>query len=635
MLWLVTLVPAFGALVPVTFGRRWRRGTLAAAAAGVVGLTLVLAGLAVAGQWTGALTWHGPLALTARLDRVSATLLVLVPAVALPVVVFAAWHESTRGIARLMTLLIAFVGAMELLVMADDFVTLIVGWELVGACSWGLICHEWHADEPPRDAAAAFITTRMGDLGLFVAAMVTFAGTGSFGFDALHGLPDAPMGIAAAGILVAAAAKSAQVPFAFWLFNAMSGPSSASALLHAATMVAAGAYLLIRLHPALEPVAWFSPAAVSIGLVTALAGGLVAILQPHAKKLLAASTSAHYGLMFTAIGAGYPAVGLVHLVMHAWFKAPLFLAAGVVTRARHTHLLALLAGERRLPILAALAAVATAALAGLPPLGAAWSKELVGAAAGHYGHWLTVGVLMAGAASAVYAARWQMQALGPQEFTGTGTSHEHPWPLLAIGAASVVTMLTSLLWLPPLHDAVGAWLGTSLPAPPPWERGAALCLLAVGLYVGCWLALDRPHLGRRTRSASAADWLGLPRLAGRCVADPVRRLAELAARFDDAVIDQPATGLAAIASAFGRGLGRADDQVLDRTVGMLARSGLRAATLGRSVAEAIVEGAVNGTARIVLAAGADTTRLESGLAHHYLSWVAVGAIAFVVIVLMV
>ncbi|MGY8822312.1 MAG: proton-conducting transporter transmembrane domain-containing protein, partial [Pseudomonadales bacterium] len=130
-------------------------------------------------------------------------------------------------------------------------------------------------------------------------------------------------------ILLACAAKSAQLPFSPWLFAAMSGPTPVSALLHAATMVAAGVYLLIRLHQTLDAVAWFAPLAIGLGLATALAGGVVASLQGHAKKLLAASTSSHYGLMWLAVGAGYPGAALLHFVTHAFFKAGLFLAAGI------------------------------------------------------------------------------------------------------------------------------------------------------------------------------------------------------------------------------------------------------------------------------------------------------------------
>ena len=123
------------------------------------------------------------------------------------------------------------------------------------------------------------------------------------------------------GLLLAAASKSGQIPFAPWLFRAMSGPISVSALLHAATMVAAGAFILLRLEPFLASMPGLPGAIIAVGAATALSGGIVALLQTHAKRLLAASTSAQYGLMFVAVGAGYPGVAFLHLVAHAAFKA--------------------------------------------------------------------------------------------------------------------------------------------------------------------------------------------------------------------------------------------------------------------------------------------------------------------------
>ncbi len=177
-----------------------------------------------------------------------------------------------------------------------------------------------------------------GDLGIWFAAASALVTGGSFDFQALSAVAGGPSANwMAAGILVAAAAKSAQGPFAAWLFRAMEGPSSVSALLHSSTMVAAGAWLLLRLHEPLSAVAWFGPAAIALGLTTALTGGISAIVQPDAKRLLAASTSAQYGLMFVAVGAGYSAAGLIHLVTHAAFKALLFLAAGTAISLTGSH----------------------------------------------------------------------------------------------------------------------------------------------------------------------------------------------------------------------------------------------------------------------------------------------------------
>ncbi len=330
MLWIPILLPVLAVPGLLLLTRRTRdekslRSTLALGSTTTLGATALAAGIAIHQGWTGRLVWSGTLTLHLKLEPFSSVMAVLVPVVAAAVVLYAAFHEERPGLRRLVVLLTAFVGGMELLVCAADLLALIVGWELVGALSWALIAHHWRQADHPRQANVAFVVTRTGDLGLFVAAGLTFAHTGSFTYEALASLDTTVLSLAVAGIVVAAAAKSAQVPFAPWLFSAMAGPPSVSALLHSATMVAAGAFLLARLQPTLTMVSWFAPAVVALGLATALAGSLVALLQTHSKKLLAGSTSAHYGLMFVATGAGYPAVAILHLVAHAFFKAPKFL----------------------------------------------------------------------------------------------------------------------------------------------------------------------------------------------------------------------------------------------------------------------------------------------------------------------
>ncbi|BBI65522.1 hypothetical protein HSBAA_PA_1250 (plasmid) [Vreelandella sulfidaeris] len=302
----------------------------------------------------------------------SAVFAIVVPLIATLIIAYSAYHESepvsegvpTRPPVRLVALLTAFVGAMELLVLAEDLVTLLIAWELVGACSWALIAHEWQEGDNLRDAAWAFLVTRFGDLGLYIAAAAAFAGTGSFAFADLSQLDGWLLDVFVAGAVLAAAAKSAQVPFSPWLFAAMSGPTPVSALLHAATMVAAGIYLVIRLHAEMAAVAWFGPVAITLGLATALAG-VVAYLQRHAKKLLAASTSAQYGLMWLAVGAGFPGVALVHFVTHAFTKAALFLAAGIAERHVGSYSLNTMRLGRLLPGIAVATMVASLALAGL------------------------------------------------------------------------------------------------------------------------------------------------------------------------------------------------------------------------------------------------------------------------------
>ncbi|MDQ2735513.1 MAG: NADH-quinone oxidoreductase subunit L, partial [Pseudomonadota bacterium] len=253
MLWLLALLPAMtGALLLAA--RSHRRGMLALIAGLGLAGTLALVPIAVSAGWTGSLQWSATLALQATLTPLSALVAALVPAVALPVLVYAAYREREAGLLRLMSLLLLFCGAMELLVTANDLLTLLIGWEIVGACSWALIAHEWRDAANPSSARYAFVVTRFGDLGLFLAAMSAYAGSGSFAYADLARLDAQHLAVVAFGIILSAASKSGQIPFSPWLFRAMAGPTAVSALLHAATMVAAGAYLLARLQPMLSPV---------------------------------------------------------------------------------------------------------------------------------------------------------------------------------------------------------------------------------------------------------------------------------------------------------------------------------------------------------------------------------------------
>jgi NADH:ubiquinone oxidoreductase subunit 5 (subunit L)/multisubunit Na+/H+ antiporter MnhA subunit len=607
MLWTLALLPAAGGLAAglAPAARPWQ----GAVAGGVLAATLLLAGLAVAGGWDGALVWSGPLRLTAALTPASAAMVLLVPAIALPILLYAVAHEAQAGLRRLSAVMLLFVAGMQLLVIADDFLTLLIGWELVGACSWALIGHYWQDRANPQSGLYAFIATRLGDLGLFVSAMAVFAGSGSLAFDALSGLEAPYLSLAAFGLLVSAAAKSGQLPFAPWLFRAMAGPTPVSALLHAATMVAAGAYVLIRLQPALQAAPGFDSAVLALGLATALTAGVVGVLQNHAKRLLAASTSAHYGLMFVAVGAGYPGIALLHLVAHAGFKALLFLAAGIAGHRAGSFRLERMGFGRALPLAAAVTAVGTLALAGMPPLGGAWTKEAVVAAAGHHAAWAAVAAMLAGALSAAYAVRFHLLAFGHERAEGAGSDGDGSGgrppagEYAGLGLLAALSVAISALWVPWVADWVAALTGIEVPAAKTWEVVASFALLALAL-VGGWLVARRwPALGAEGTAARAADWLQLPAAIRTLVTRPVAGLAGAAARADDRVVD---AGVA-LAAAFGEWLAR----------------------LGQRVGETLTDGLPEGSARLVGLGGRNARRLQTGLSHHYYALIAVGTLAAV------
>lgn len=623
MLWSLAIIPILtgaGLLVAGLRSRLW----LGALACGALGFTVVLAFTAAINDWTGRLVWSEALVLTAKLTPASTTMAVLVPAIALPVLAYASTHEHRPGLTRLIALLLIFVGGMELLVIADDLLTLLIGWELVGACSWGLIGHEWRDPDNPSSGQYAFVMTRFGDLGMFAAAMATFAGTGSFAFDALAGLSTPYLQVTAFGILLSAASKSGQVPFSPWLFRAMAGPTSVSALLHAATMVAAGAYLLVRLYPLLGQTDGFATGTVVIGIATALSGGLVAVLQSHSKKLLAASTSAHFGLMFVAVGAGYPAVALLHLVAHAAFKALLFLAAGVAGERAGTYALHRMGFGRVLPVTAALSAIGALSLAGVPPLVGGWTKEAIVSAAEHRSVWLTVGVMVAGALSAAYATRFQLLAYGLGKNAPPGFAPSKA-ELAGMGLLAALTLLLSLLWLPSINEGAAWFLAADIPTSGATTFVVSILLLALGLLAGMFLARRYPALGSVGLPATAADWLGLPSFIDAAVTQPFYRIAKGAARFDDTVLDALPRTVRHTAIFISGMVSRVDRRVVDRGIEATATFTAWLARIGNRIGETIADGLPEGSARLVGLIGADARQIQTGLSHHYYAILTGGA----------
>jgi NADH:ubiquinone oxidoreductase subunit 5 (subunit L)/multisubunit Na+/H+ antiporter MnhA subunit len=232
--WLVVAVPAAAGVAVAVAGRR--HGGLAGwlafcAMAATAGLGLA----ASVGQAGATWPWGGGLTMQLATTGPARLIVVLVPAIALPVVAYAAEeHRDDRGLGRLLGLLCGFVAAMEVLVVAADFLSLLFAWELVGAFSWALIAYDWRVPDHPQRAAQAFITTRFGDLGLYLAAggALSAAGGRSLAFSAMPHRATTDLAVVGGGLLFAAAAKSAQLPFSPWLFSAMAGPTPVSALLH-------------------------------------------------------------------------------------------------------------------------------------------------------------------------------------------------------------------------------------------------------------------------------------------------------------------------------------------------------------------------------------------------------------------
>jgi NADH-quinone oxidoreductase subunit L len=617
-------------------------------------VTALLGLWAAAVQARAGLSWGGPVELQFAIIGAARVLVVLVPAVAAPVIAFAAWeHADDPGLRRLTGLLLAFVGSMELLVAAGDLVSLLIGWELVAAFSWALIAHRWREPRPPQAALEAYLTVRFGAVGLFVAAGAVFVSNGSLSYAALARTGRPWLDVAAAGVLLATASKSAQVPFSQWLFSAMDGPAPVSALLHSATMVAAGAYVLIRLAPSFASLGWFGPAVVAIGLVSALAGGIIASLQTDFKRALAGSTTAQYGLMFIAIGTTSTTAATAQLVAHAFFKSLLFLGAGVALATAGTGNLATLRLGSTKRVVAVLFGVGVLALAAVPPLGGAFSKEAVLAAAMDYSPWLGATVLVTGLLTAFYAARLFALAYGrtqnghdndvpaavalapPAPAHSPASARRLPatevWTMGLLAAASI---LLGLLRVPAVWRELERLTVAREAAEPFWQLAVSLVAIAAAFAAVRVLQRHRLLLSLGLApgfQARVADWFGMATAVRRGIAEPVFAVARTLRRLDDHVIDAGVWGVARSAIGSAARVSSFDQRIVDGAVRGIAAFGLLGAAASRAWDDFGIDGAVESIARAGWWSGKQTRRLQTGLSHQYFVIVAVGLIAAVAI----
>lgn len=499
------------------------------------------------------------------------TLLVLVAAVG----------EALTPAARFHGLMLLFAAAAALTVTAGTLPTLLFAWELMGAASYALIGFWWWDESRVTAGRTAFVTTRTADLGLYLAAGAALAGGAGLALTDLAASSPGWRHVLAAGVLVAALGKAAQLPFSFWLSRAMAGPSPVSALLHSAAMVAMGGYLLLRTQPLLAATGWAPSAAMWVGAGTALLLGAVALTQPDLKQLLAASTCAQLGFVVLAAGAGAVAGGAAHLVAHAAVKALLFLAAGAWLAALGTKQLAGLAGvSRRWPLVGWSATVALLALAGLAPLSLWATKDAILVAVREESPVLYAVGLAAAALSAAYAGKalvviWRrvpadqqgaVDAYRDQEETGTGRIPLAGWlPLLVLAVAAAGA---GLLALPPTGAVVAHAVGQPggyQPVPVSELVASALIALATLVVVARWRA-PAPRWARR--------WLGLQQAASALVTRPTLALGAAAARFDDRVLDRGAAQAARAIALLARWAAHVDQRRVDRMV-EVAAAGLR------------------------------------------------------------
>jgi len=367
-------------------------------------------------------------------DSLTAVMLIVVTLVSLMVQIYSqGYMHGDPGYHRYFAFMSLFTASMLGLVLADNLVFMFVFWEMVGLCSYLLIGFWFHKPAARNAATKAFVVTRLGDFGFLAAILVLFFNTGTFDIAELHGLAVAgalagtTLTWAAIGIFSGAVGKSAQFPLHVWLPDAMEGPTPVSALIHAATMVAAGVFLVARTFPLFAHSVEAVTTVAIIGGFTAIFAASMGLVMTDIKRVLAYSTISQLGYMMLGLGTGGIAIGIFHLFNHAFFKALLFLGAGSVNHATGTFDMRLMGGLRRMmPWTYGTFVIASLSIAGIWPLAGFWSKDEILASSLGSQPILFVLALLTVFMTAFYMFRAVFMTFGGEYRGGSPEAHGHP-----------------------------------------------------------------------------------------------------------------------------------------------------------------------------------------------------------------
>ncbi len=539
--WLIPLIPAISFLVILAVGKRLpAKG--AEIGIGAIGLSFALALVALV-QWVARdqpreavehhLTWWkvGGVDIGAgiHVDGLTVMMLVVVTFISLLVQIYSTGYMAgDRRYTYFFAALSLFTASMLMLVVADNTLQLLVGWELVGVCSFMLIGHWWEEEANSSAAIKAFLTTRTGDVGLMLGVITLFFAAGQ-NFDIANLNRMALTGGISHGLLLTGGAllflgvmgKSAQFPLHVWLPDAMAGPTPVSALIHAATMVVAGVYLVARVYGVFWSGFSIGDGGINliaiIGGITVIIAAALAFVQDDIKKVLAYSTISQLGYMVMALGVGAWTAGVFHLFTHAFFKALLFLGSGSLIHAVHSNNMSEMGGMRKhMPTTFWTFLVGSMALAGIPPLAGFWSKdEIINGASHGFTLFMVVGLVGAFMTAAYMTRAVYLVFFG--EYRGHAHPHESPAsmvrPLQILGVLSVVggligTALVGTTW------RFSNWMRFDIPGAPEIVKehafnfpvatmSVAVGLIGIGVAAGYYL--------RNTFPRGAAEKSGLVR----------------------------------------------------------------------------------------------------------------------------
>lgn len=477
--WLLIAIPLASGLGLLVWGKEGDRfghliGTAASSLSFIFGVVLFVSLLGKDAEersestslftWIDAGSFHVEAGFT--FDQLSGLFVLLITGVGTLIHIYSIGymaHDERRR--RFFAFLNIFIAAMLTLVLASDYLVLFLGWEGVGLASYLLIGFWQHKDSASAAAKKAFVVNRVGDLGMAIGIMLMFAEFGTSSISAVNGAITSASGSVATALglllLLGACGKSAQVPLQSWLLDAMEGPTPVSALIHAATMVTAGVYLVVRSNGIFDASEAARTAVIIVGLVTLLAGAWIGCAKDDIKKALAGSTMSQIGYMMLAAGlgpAGY-AFAIFHLLTHGFFKANMFLGAGSVMHGMNDDVEMRHYGGLRtfMPITFATFGLGYLAIIGVPPFAGFWSKDKIIEAAFGENFWVGMGALLGAGVTAFYMTRLMiMTFFSEKRWREEVHPHESPrvmtWPLIGLAALSAVGGLLLV------SDWISEWL---------------------------------------------------------------------------------------------------------------------------------------------------------------------------------
>ena len=519
--WLLIALPLIGAAILLLGGRRtnaWGHwlGVLAAAASFGIGAWLFFSMLAQPEDrrgvtqhlfdWIDVGSFHVPF--TLRLDQLSMTFVLLITGVGTLIHIYAVGYMShDRDRRRFYGYLNLFVAAMLLLVLADNYLLLYVGWEGVGLASYLLIGFWFFKESAAVASKKAFVVNRVGDIGLSLAIMLMFVTFGSVTFQGVLTDParagDSRLTWIGLALLLAAAGKSAQFPLQSWLLDAMEGPTPVSALIHAATMVTAGVYLIVRSGPIFDAAPTARTAVIAIGVITLLMGAIIGCAKDDIKKALAGSTMSQIGYMVLAAGlgpVGY-AFAIFHLVVHGFFKADMFLGSGSVMHAMNDQVNMRHFGALRtvMKVTWITFMMGWLAIMGVPPFSAFYSKDKIIEAAWSVSPVAGFLALVGAGITAFYMTRlFAMTFHGKARWTDD--VHPHESPAIMMVPVAILAFLSAVGgFVLSRGNAIEEWLKPvtgfqepNLPFNAAIISGAALVLVAIGIVLAWIPYASRP-----------------------------------------------------------------------------------------------------------------------------------------------